>query len=177
MRRKLFIVPILLALLLTQLACPEGKKLAPYAEDIVESLNASLPLLAPYPELSVRVVNAVTIGRQLVTALKSEGGGDAGNLVDSLITHFDQIVSQVNSLPIPQERKNQILLGLIGARIALGVISRNIAEKAPEGVQQVSKVREFSKRKLWRCRSSQTGRFAEMSFCKAHPDVSVIETY
>ncbi len=177
---------LLVAMVLSQTACPQGQKLAPYAEDFVESLSLSLPLLAPYPEIAQKAATTVNIGRQLVTALKSENGGDAGNIVESLISHFDQIVMEVNTLPVSQERKNQILLGLVGARIALGIIARNITKEvvAAAGPQpkrstavRISRIQEFSKRKNWRCRSSQSGRFAPMSFCKAHPDVSVVETY
>lgn len=173
-----FVASLLMAVMVCALTgCPESKKLAPFAEDVVEGLSLSLPLLEQAGVDVAKVRTAIDLGRKLVIALKSEGGGDPVNLVDQLIGKFDLIVGEVNKLPISQANRTKILVGLAVSQIALRIIARNIEAKAPEGVQEVSNIKVFAAKPKWRCRSSQTGRFAEMKFCREHPDVSVVETY
>lgn len=179
--KRLVAVALLALMLASQTACPKGEKLAGYAEDVVEALNLSLPLLEQAGVNVAKVKIAVGIGNQLVAALKAGQSDSAVDLTAKLISAFELIVTDVNTIPMSQSLRTKILVGLAAGQIALRIIARNLEESKPAGVltvnSETAKIKTYAAKPKWRCRSSQTGRFAEMSFCKQHPDVSIVETY
>lgn len=157
--------------------CPQSEKLAGYASDVVEALNLSLPLLQQAGVNTGKIQTAITIGNQLVTAFKANQKDSAVDLTSKLITAFEGIVTDVNTIPMNQATRTRILVGLAVGQIALRIIARNLQSSAPAGVQDVTPISTMAAKKQWRCRSSVSGRFEKMDVCKKSPSTTTVETY
>lgn len=189
------IAPVVLlgGVVITQTACPGDKeprdKIYSWATEAVAIAREIVPLFESAGHSSPFVTQAITAGDLLVTALNEHRDGDALEQAAAFIDATDGIVRDVLKIQDPGKR-TLILATLAGARIALRHISEQLKEVEESGVvvsdgprrstrpnAALAKVRAFRTSKNFRCRSSQTGRFQSMSYCKAHPDVSQVETY
>jgi hypothetical protein len=179
------------AVVLTQTACPKQSveeiktEAGKIAKEVVGGINDTIPIFKANGLDITQLVRARDYGQQLITALETTDGSGSGPLLTSLINTFSGIVASTDVISNPRTR-TIILMSLAVANIAL----RRLADKlddifvssgggqgAAAGMSHDVRVaRAFKRRPVWRCRNSQTGQYAKMEFCKAHPDVSQIET-
>jgi hypothetical protein len=108
-----------------------------------------------------------------------EGNGDASDVGAELITHFENLIVDSERITNPLTRTLVLVaLGEVNYQIQRLLERIDITERmaAMPGARQTAVARFTQRRKTWRCRNSQTGRFEKMEFCKKHPDVSQVET-
>lgn len=180
--QKFFLIPALLvALLITQTACPFSKATAlSWSEKAVSGLEKALPMLVNAGVNGARVQEAVDIGNQLIIAFKANNNESAIGLTSSLIVAFEGIVVETERIGNPATR-TLILAVLAVVDLALGFIVDEMATVEPRmpvrmrGAPAVVNIRRYHAKKRWNCRNSQTGRYEKMKFCKEHPDVSQVE--
>lgn len=179
-RQRMTLVALALALVLvsqTAFTCSRRDMIS-YAGDVVSALTDALPLLTQGGVQTAKIQQAITIGNQLVTAFRDNQDASALQLTSALITQFQSIADDAGLIPNPMTR-TRILVTLALGNVALHYISNHIHSEVPSGVLSASPalvvIRMEARKPIWRCRSSQTGKFSPMSYCKQHPDVSTVE--
>lgn len=182
--RKTAAIGVLASLLLLTTACPQKGDVLPWAREVVAGLKDAQNIFTANGYNLSKLNTAIDLGNQLITELeKPDDPATQENkvrLVANLIGRFEELVSESNRINDPKIR-TIVLVTLAISNAAL----RRIADKlddVPVSVMrtaspQIANIRRFKERPLWRCRSSQSGRFAAMKFCEQHPDVSQVETY
>jgi hypothetical protein len=181
LRTQFIVTALLMAMLVTQTACPKKGELASYARDVVSALNDTVPILENAGLDAAKLRQAVDIGNRLVSAFESNQSADAISLTSALVTAFEGIVSDTGAIKDPRTR-TLVLVALATGNVALHYIANHLPDNATasgplKGSSDARNVLQFKKKPRWRCRSSQTGRFEDMGYCKAHPDVSQVETF
>jgi hypothetical protein len=202
--RDLRIIPavvlsiVLSSLVITQTACPGSAEkptrdeIYSWATEAVGIAREIVPIFESAGYSSHYVGEAIGAGDLLVTALNAHKDADALEQAAAMIDATNGIISDVINIQ-DQTKRTLILATLAGARIALRHISEKLKDVEDSGAvvaggggmkgarrggnTALAKVRAFRTSKNFRCRSSQSGRWVEMSYCKAHPDVSQVETY
>ena len=177
---------LMVAVVLTQTACPNNQSIeqiktdaGKIAKQVVGGLNDTIPIFQANGLDASQLIRARDYGNQLISKLESTDGENSGPLLTSLINTFSGIVAQTEIIRDPKVR-TIVLVSLAVANIAL----RRLADKLDDAEAVVGRgaspdlttARAFKARKPWRCRNSQTGRYATMDFCKGHPDISQVET-
>lgn len=157
-------------------ACSKAS-MASAARDVVSALTDIQPILQQAGLPTDKVAQAITLGNKLVTYL--EGGTttnpDVIATISGLISAFNQLAAQTD-LITNQHIKTLVIVSLGIANVALHYISNHVERQASGRLGASHTIAIFNKQKVWACRNAQTGRYEKMSFCKAHPDVTTVET-
>ncbi len=154
----------------------EKQEFIAYAQDIVGAFTDARSLVVSLnPGLAGRYDIATQIARDLLAATQNSNETEAARLVVALVPAFTSIAGEFTG-------NTKILailaLGQIGLRFYANHYMNAVRTGGGQGASAGnSRVRAFARAKNWRCRSSQNGRFQKMEFCRAHPDVSQVETY
>jgi hypothetical protein len=182
---------VLVVIVMFQLACPKQSieevrtEAGKIAKEVVGGLNDTIPIFQANGLDITQLVRARDYGQQLITALETTDGSGSGPLLTSLINTFSGIIASTDVISDPRVR-TIVLVSLAVANIAL----RRLADKLDDAIATVGAggmgaaagsadartARAFKRRPAWRCRNSQTGRFATMDFCRAYPAISQVET-
>lgn len=181
-RLRTALAALIIVMSVYQLACPRTR-LVVYGRTTADALRETSMILRSAQLSTVRVDQAAEIADRLVAALTAKDNPTAIEQTTLLITAFQGIVIEVNLIRHPATR-TMVLVALAVANVALHHIAEALAvegAKIPAAargrVVGTQVVEEFMRRPKWRCRSAKSGRFEKMSFCKANPDLSVVETY
>jgi hypothetical protein len=157
-------------------ACSKASTLS-WSKEGVSALQEAQPLLVAAGLPADKITTAIEWGNKLVAKLEdpSSTPADPASLARGVITAFQDVVAQTNL--IKDQQKKVVVLAILGiANIALHHIADAVLTPT-SGVALDPVVGKFKAAKPWRCRSSQTGKFEKMSFCKNNPAVSVVEAY
>jgi hypothetical protein len=154
-------------------ACSKASTLS-WSREVVSALREAGPLLqslgVPLDKLNV----AISAGDSLVAALENPSSNtDTKALASNLIHAFEEVVAQTDV--IGDANRKTLILAILGiADIAL----HHIVDSIPptNAVAASPAVLKFKASKVWQCRDAKTGKYQKMSFCKDHPDISVVET-
>lgn len=180
-----FLLAAICALPLTQTAC-SPTEMAKQARRVSSGLKKALPYIEKYGISTTRITIGIDVADRLVIAPEKNDSAGALELTETLINEFNAIIDE-DVIKIPDGKTRTIVLvGLEVANAALHFLADGIsaeAAKVPVGdarsgaARQLGTVQQFRRKSSWRCRSSQSGRFMKMDYCKMHPDVSQIDTF
>jgi hypothetical protein len=140
---------------------------------VTSSVKRAIPLLQAE---GISVKNADEVLR-LITLFDAD---PQAATLDALTLAFDGLTADAREIANPTKR-TVVLVVLVGANIALQAMAEEYIKKvsvtaAMSVGAQDNNLRGFASREKWQCRSSQTGRYVPMSYCKEHPDVSTVES-
>lgn len=179
--KKKQIISLTLVAVLTYMsmgfACSKASTLS-WAKESVLYLQEAEPLLVELGLPADKIELAISYDNKLISALEdpNSGNGDPKQLAESLITAVEAVVQQTNV--ITNQHKKVVILAILGlVNIALHHIADNVTSTPTGAFAAGPAVLKFKARPVWKCRSAQTGHYEKMEFCKAHPDVSVVEMY
>ncbi len=202
-RSRLMSVLLIAALLLTMSGCfgekaPTRDAFIRYSRETVAGMRDVVPILRANNISTTKLETGIDVGDRLVTAFENNNSADALALTAELISAFEE--AQLDFELISDGRvRTAVLIGLAVANIAL----RRLADLVDEGIAALkayrislpgvtafqdsavkskaeeakAKIREFRKKKQWRCKNAKTGRFEKMEFCKANPEQSYVVTF
>lgn len=156
-------------------ACSKATTLS-WTKEVVSALSEAKPLLESIGLPGDKIATAISWGNKLVETLENpNSGGDVKQIAASLINAVEEVVSQTGVIP-DGPRKTLILAFLGIANIALHHIADNVTETAAGRVAAGPVVLKFKTKAVWKCRDAKSGQYKKMEFCKANPDISVVET-
>lgn len=155
-------------------ACSKATTLS-FTKDAVSFLQEAEPLLVQVGLPDGKIKTAIEYGTKLITALETNST-DTKPLAEKLVAAFEEVVTQTNL--IQDQKKKTLILAILGlTNIALHHVLDNITS-TPTGAQGAGPaLMKFKAKPVWKCRNAQSGRYEKMEFCKAHPDVTVVETH
>lgn len=170
-------IALVIALSLLSTACPKKDNLVFWGEQVVGAATDAIPILTAAGVSTVKAEQFRDYGNKLVLAIKANDGTALGYAA-SCIDLLEQVANDAKLITDPA-RRTTVLVILAVAEVALHHIAN--ALPAPQAGRMsagrsATTIQNFKAKKAWRCRSSQTGRYAKMDYCRAHPDVTTVET-
>jgi hypothetical protein len=174
--RRLTAIGLAMALIYTTygFACSRQSMLGA-ARDVVSALNDISPLLQQAGVSTAKLTQAISIANQLVTSFENNQDADTVALTSSLITAFNALAAE-SELITNQHTRTLVIVSLGIANVALHYIANHVERTASGRLGANHVIPRFNKQKVWACRDAQSGQYRKMSYCRAHPDVTVVET-
>jgi hypothetical protein len=172
------------AIVITQTACPSSQSIAQIAGEVYKYSNAAIVIFESNGQSTTRLIQVRDMAGKVRDAFNAGDNTSAVDYARQLIMLFNLLTDDAKAIQNPTTR-TIILVALFIVNEKLTDLANKVAA-VPETVKvaasrrnssAVNTIEAFRAKKNWRCRSSQTGQFAKMEYCKAHPDVSVIEIY
>lgn len=169
---------LLIALSLMATACPESKSLASLSHSAVAGIDQAVPIFQSNGVDVSKLVKVRGFLADAEIAFNEQRTDDAIGFISSAIKMFDSVKEDVLRLANPTVR-TIILVGLAVVNLRLQALSEKMAaspharDVRTPGAAVIAK---HAKSKRWTCRNSVSGRFEKMSFCKANPSQSTVET-
>lgn len=177
---------------------PTREDLIKYSRETVAGLRDVVPILRANNLNTATLAKGINIGDRLVTAFENDQHADALVLTADLITAFEESQAEIELIKDGRV-KTVVLVGLAVAKVALRRLSDLVddtvveVEKNHASIRGVSnfqsesekskveqakdKIKQFKKKKQWRCKNALTGRFEKMEFCRLNPATSYVVTF
>jgi hypothetical protein len=188
---------LVMALVFVSLAAKcDGNKYSPYVKTGVRGLVTAEKIFAANGLSTAKFDPAIKIGNAAVTGLDS-GATNALDRVADFIDAFESITADAELIK-DQNTRTLVLVGMAVGSEALHELADQLKKDAvgsqdSEAGSRPAKARTavaiaaesnggrrmaaFAAKPRWRCRNSINGQFAQMTFCKEHPDTSTVERF
>lgn len=169
------------AIVVSQTACPQSKTLADYSHKVVRGLNVAIPIFESNGQDTALLIKARDLAFKAEMAFQKNNNASGAATITDLVAVFDiEIMAQVNRITNPTVR-TIVLVGLAVANDQLHELLDKLDEmsaNAPSEIKGMNKsaVSAFKNKGRWKCRNSENGQYASMSYCKEHPATSEVET-
>lgn len=162
---------LLATLLVLNTACPKKATVVSIAEDVVAAAEEFLPVAESAGVPTGNIKTFLKFSKLGLAAIKTDDGTALGHY-EVAFTALRAVVGDVAVIKDPLKRTLALAL--------VGIIDRTLhklVDQLPPSTPGLtgSSITEFRKHKVWRCRSSVTGQFKKLEFCKANPATTTVE--
>lgn len=181
LRRASLALALVFTIVLAGCSKTSAAKYTRIATDAVESTEAifsanGLPV--------VNLQKVVAAGRAAQRAFES-GASNALDLLSAFISSYEDWIASDVDLIKDQRTRTIVLVALSVGNIALHALVDMLDQGTPATIRTaampssntLATLENFRAKPRWRCRSSISGRFEKMDYCKANPATSQVEHY